>query len=177
MTEPFSRWWTALAIVLVVSAVGMADGGAASSPGVRTSGSGVSAGRAACLGYHRPVDGPVVDPFRLPEGHYGAGNRGLEYATVPGAPARAVAAGEVTFAGAVAGRLSVTIRHADGRRSSLSGLASVIVRTGDLVPRAAAVATTGPRTHLGVREGDRYVDPAPLLCEGRRRAVLVPLTP
>ena len=36
-----------------------------------------------------PVSAPVIDPFRLPFGPYGPGNRGLEYATRPGQPAAA----------------------------------------------------------------------------------------
>lgn len=123
--------------------------------------------------YQPPVDGAVVDPFRAPSTPWGPGNRGLEYATAPGSPVRAIGAGQVVFAGQVGGRLAVTILHPDGRRSSYSDLASIQVRTGALVPRGAVIGRAGATLHLGMREGDRYVDPAPFL-DGRRRAVLVP---
>jgi len=123
--------------------------------------------------YSAPVDRPVSDPFRLDAGQYGPGNRGLEYDTAPGDPVRAVAAGRVAFAGPVAGRLVVSVVHPDGRRSTLTGLRSVLVRVGDLVARGSPVGTAGPGLHLGLLEGRRYVDPAPFLAGAVRRAVLV----
>jgi murein DD-endopeptidase MepM/ murein hydrolase activator NlpD len=125
--------------------------------------------------YAPPVDRPVRDPFRLPHGQYGPGNRGLEYATVRGDSVRAIGAGRVAFAGTVAGRLVVSVVHPDGRRSSLTGLASLLVSAGQMVARGTAVGTAAPGLHLGVREGTRYVDPAPLLSPVPRRAVLVPV--
>ena len=71
-----------------------------------------------------PVDAPVVDPFRPPPCTWCAGNRGLEYGTPSGVAVRAVAAGEVTFSGTVAGERYVVVRHADGRRATYGGLAS-----------------------------------------------------
>lgn len=127
--------------------------------------------------YRPPVARRVVDPFRLPEGTYRAGNRGLEYATVPGDPVVAVGAGRVAFAGAVGGRLVVSIDHPDGRRSTLTNLASLAVRRGDVVARGTPVGTALAGLHLGLREGRRYVDPAPFLAPAARRAVLVPLRP
>jgi murein DD-endopeptidase MepM/ murein hydrolase activator NlpD len=125
--------------------------------------------------YAPPVDRAVRDPFRLPNGPYGPGNRGLEYDTASGDPVRAIGAGRVAFAGPVAGRLVVSVVHPDGRRSSLTGLASLRVSAGQLVARGTVVGTSGVALHLGLREADRYVDPAPFLSAPRRRAVLVPL--
>jgi murein DD-endopeptidase MepM/ murein hydrolase activator NlpD len=124
-----------------------------------------------------PVDRPVRDPFRLPAGQYGPGNRGLEYDTVTGDPVRAIGAGRVVFAGPVAGRLVLSVDHPDGRRSSLVGLASLRVAVGDLVARGTTVGAAASGLHLGLREGDRYVDPAPFLSSIRRRAVLVAVEP
>jgi len=112
--------------------------------------------------YEPPTSAPVVDPFRPPAGPYGAGNRGLEYATVPGEPARAVADGVVAFAGQVAGRLVVSVDHTDGLRSSLTGLATIVVATGGAVRRGAMVGTVADRLHLGIRRGDTHLDPAAL---------------
>ncbi len=88
------------------------------------------AGADADVVYQPPVDAPVVDPFRVPFGQFGPGNRGLTYDAAPGSPVRASAAGEVVFAGPVAGSLHVTVLHADGLRSSYSFLESVAVRRG-----------------------------------------------
>ena len=154
-----------------------ASAGASSDPGSRPPGAPTAGTAAPCGAFRPPVDAPVVDPFLLPQGHYGPGNRGLEYATTPGLAVRSIGAGLVTFAGAVAGRLAVSVRHPDGRVSSLTGLAEVHVAAGDLVARGTTVGTAAERTHLGVREDSRYVDPAPLLCARRRRAVLVPGAP
>jgi murein DD-endopeptidase MepM/ murein hydrolase activator NlpD len=108
-----------------------------------------------------------------------AGNRGIEYATLPGSPVRAIGPGVVAFAGPVAGRLVVTLRHPDGLRSSYSGLATVEVRSGGRVAAGEAVGHAADRLHLGVRRGDTYLDPASLW--GRRvgggRVVLVPDRP
>ena len=88
--------------------------------------------------YRPPVDAPVTDPFRPPLTPYGPGNRGIEYATVPGTLVRAAADGLVVFAGPVAGALHVTVLHGDGIRTSYSFLAVIRVRRG---PVWSAVAT------------------------------------
>jgi hypothetical protein len=118
------------------------------------------------VAYAPPVDAPIVDPFREPDGPYGRGNRGIEYDTDPGAAVRAIGAGEVVFAGPVAGALHVTVLHPDGLRSSYSFLASISARRGARVAVGAVVGRAGDRLHLGVRRGDQYIDPA-LLFQGR----------
>lgn len=125
--------------------------------------------------FRAPVDGRLVDGFRLDAGEYGPGNRGLEYASAPGDTARAVGAGVVVFAGQVAGRLVVSVDHAGGLRSSLTGLASIGVTEGDPVHRGAQLGTVGARLHLGIREGRRYLDPAALICDDGAHARLVPV--
>ena len=52
--------------------------------------------------YRPPVTAPILDPFRPPTTPYGPGNRGIEYATVPGTSVGAAADGVVVFAGPVA---------------------------------------------------------------------------
>jgi murein DD-endopeptidase MepM/ murein hydrolase activator NlpD len=127
--------------------------------------------------YRPPVERPVADPFRLPSGPYGPGNRGLEYATAGGEVARAIGPGVVAFAGPVAGRLVVSVEHPDGLRSTLTGLRSVAVRPRERVVTGSPLGRAGPALHLGVRRGRTYLDPATLF--GRsvrpRRAVLVPV--
>jgi murein DD-endopeptidase MepM/ murein hydrolase activator NlpD len=125
--------------------------------------------------YSPPTAAPVVDPFRPPPTPYAAGNRGIEYRTVPGSTVRAAAQGVVTFAGAVAGSLHVTVAHPDGVRTSYSYLATVLVTEGQRVLRRQPVGTTGARLHVGARRGDRYIDPASLWDRGPPRVLLVPL--
>ncbi|MCU0273938.1 MAG: peptidoglycan DD-metalloendopeptidase family protein [Acidimicrobiales bacterium] len=129
---------------------------------------GVAAASGGPVDYRPPVDAPVVDGFRPPTTRWGPGNRGLEYATVPGTPVGAAADGTVVFAGPVAGALHVTVEHADGLRTSYSYLATVEVRRGQRVRQGQRLATTGDRLHVGARLDGVYVDPA-LLFAGRLR--------
>lgn len=127
--------------------------------------------------YSAPVDAAVVDPFRLPNGVYRAGNRGLEYGTTGGEPVYAPAPGLVRFVGRVAGRGVLTIEHPDGRLGSLTGMQSVLVRPGQLLLGGELVGRAGPRLHFGVREHGVYLDPAALIgrrTAGRVHARLVP---
>jgi murein DD-endopeptidase MepM/ murein hydrolase activator NlpD len=136
---------------------------------------------AGAAGYQPPVHAPVVDGFRLPDGPYGPGNRGLEYATEPGTPVRAIGPGVVVFAGPVAGSLHVTVLHPDALRSSYSFLAEVLVEPGDRVVAGHMVGRSGERLHLGVRSAAGYLDPATLFAvDGARLVPLdggVPATP
>ena len=130
---------------------------------------------AAASTYAPPVDGPIVDHFRPPPTPYGPGNRGVDFATEPGEPVAAAADGQVVFAGAVGGSLHVVVLHADGLRTSYSFLASVAVHRGDHVAQGDVVGHAGGPLHFGVRAGDVYLDPEPLL-DGRAPDVhLVPI--
>jgi murein DD-endopeptidase MepM/ murein hydrolase activator NlpD len=121
-----------------------------------------------------PVDAPVVDPFRAPACDRCAGNRGLEYDTRAGQTVVAVAAGEVSFAGVVAGTRYVVVRHADGRRTTYGKLAASSLREGDTVRAGQRIGTTGDEFFFGLRDGERYLDPSPYLARRVRPARLVP---
>jgi hypothetical protein len=118
-------------------------------------------------GWLRPVDGPVVRPFEQPTSVYGPGHRGVDFALPTGTPVRAANAGTVSFAGSVAGTLHVTVAHPGDLRTSYSFLSSVLVRAGQRVARGDVVGLSGGAgtdhdgsvLHLGLRIGDRYVDP------------------
>jgi murein DD-endopeptidase MepM/ murein hydrolase activator NlpD len=142
-------------------------------------GSPVGASTGEARTYQPPTAGAVVDPFRPPPEPWLPGNRGIEYATAPGSALVAIGPGVVAFAGPVAGRLVLTVVHPDGLRSSLTGVAVVLVGRGDVVEGGQLVARAGPSVHLGVRRGERYLDPE--LLWGRPvhggRAVLVPHEP
>ena len=122
-----------------------------------------------------PVQGTVTDEFRAPACPYCAGNRGLEYATTPGRPVRAVASGTVDWAGTIAHVRWVVVRHADGLRVTYGRMASANVSSGDMVLRGAVIAATSDRFYLGVRRDDDYIDPAPMLGRLVGRHRLVPI--
>ncbi len=109
-----------------------------------------------------PVDGPVVAAF-APVGRY-AGHWGVDYAAPVGARVNAVADGTVTFAGAVAGRLSVSIDHGRGLVSTVSYLSDRSASRGERVDRGERLALAGaphdvPGVHLSLRIDGEYVDP------------------
>ena len=127
--------------------------------------------------YRPPVEGPVVEPFRAPEHDYAAGNRGVDFSAAAGEEVRAVADGEVVFAGQVGGALHVVVRHADGLRSSLSFVADITVRRGQDVRAGDVIAVAGGPVHFGLRAGERYLDPMPFLRGGEPEVHLAPLRP
>ena len=130
---------------------------------------------AVAVAYAPPVDAPVVDTFRPPRTPYGRGNRGVDYATRPGAPVRAAAPGVVAFAGPVGGSLHVVVLHGDGLRTSYSFLTGVAVRRGQRVGAAQVVGTAGVSLHFGARAGEAYLDPLVLLeAAGAPQVYLVP---
>ncbi|MGH9014957.1 MAG: peptidoglycan DD-metalloendopeptidase family protein [Acidimicrobiia bacterium] len=118
-------------------------------------------------GWLRPVDGAVVRPFEEPATRYGPGHRGADLAAPAGTVVRAANDGAVTFAGSVAGSVHVVVAHDGGLRTSYSFLARADVRAGHPVGRGDPLGLTGGAgpehdrgvLHLGLRVGDRYVDP------------------
>ncbi len=122
------------------------------------------------------MDAPVLDPFRPPPKPWMAGNRGIEYATTDGEVVRAIGAGRVRWVGMVARRGVITLEHPGGLRSSLVGVRAVLVRAGGSVAVGQPLAVAAGPIHLGVRRGERYLDPASLWGRPFRgfRVVLVP---
>ena len=110
----------ALLFVLVLSVISVASGAPASESGTWT----------------WPVIGPVIRGFDPPGSPYGAGHRGIDIAAHDASVVRAPAAGVVTFAGNVGGRLFVTIDHGGGLLSTCSFLSSLLVHEGDVVVQA-----------------------------------------
>jgi murein DD-endopeptidase MepM/ murein hydrolase activator NlpD len=118
----------------------------------------------------RPVPGPVVRAFAPPRTRYGAGHLGADLEAVPGTPVRAAGNGTVEFAGVVANTRHVVVRHAGGLRTSYGFLRSIAVRPGERVARGAVVGLTGgigenhdgQVLHLGLRDGEVFVDPMQL---------------
>jgi murein DD-endopeptidase MepM/ murein hydrolase activator NlpD len=168
-----------LARVAAVLALGAAAAGAAPEPGgVVGDAAAPGAGRAAPA-VVVPVDGPVARLFVRPPERWAAGHRGVDLLAEPGTEVRSPVAGEVTFAGPVAGRTVLTVARADGLLASLEPLADVVpagtaVAAGDVVgaladdPGHCAPASC---LHWGVRVAGDYVDPLSLL--GRPPVVLL----
>jgi murein DD-endopeptidase MepM/ murein hydrolase activator NlpD len=126
-----------------------------------------------------PVPGPITDHFRAPSSPYGQGNRGIDYEPAPGTPVRASATGSVEFVGSVAGALWVTVVHAGGYRTTYGPLARAVVRLHQDLARGDPLGTSAAALHLGLRQGDEYLDPEPWLDatipQRSGHAVLVPL--
>lgn len=123
-----------------------------------------------------PVDGASIDtPFGVP--CIGGVHRGIDLAAPASCVVRAPAAGRILFAGTVPADgggtcMAVTIEIAEGVRVSLLPLEALhvsaggMVRAGETVGRLAPTgddSMTAPHLHLGLREGDAYRDPAPML--------------
>ncbi len=113
--------------------------------------------------WRAPVSAPVADPFREPLCRWCPGNRGIEYATDPGEAITAVASGTVTYSGTIAGRTYIVVQHADGKRATYGNLADRLHSHGDVVGVGAVVGHTAGVFHFGLRDGDRYIDPAPFI--------------
>jgi murein DD-endopeptidase MepM/ murein hydrolase activator NlpD len=122
-----------------------------------------------------PVHGNVTDPFRQPGCSFCPGNRGIEYATAPGAAVIAAAGGVVTFAGPVAGVRYVVVDHGGGYRTTYGRLAAISVAVGSAVRAGQTVGAAGPATFFGLRLGEVYLDPAPHLAKIVPQPRLVPL--
>jgi len=134
-----------------------------------------AAGPPVLVHYRPPVTAPIVDHFRRPACQWCPGNRGIDYATTPGTEVHAAAAGQVTYAGRIAGDGFVTVAHADGLRTSYAFLSTIAVSIGHVVAQGDVVGTTSGQLHFGVRRGSTYLDPELLFAGGRPRARLVPL--
>jgi murein DD-endopeptidase MepM/ murein hydrolase activator NlpD len=118
-----------------------------------------------------PLYGELVRVFDAPPNPFAAGHRGVDVAASEGSPVRASAPGVVSFAGSVAGNLSVTIDHGGGLLTSYSFLGGTSVRRGAAVARGDVVGTVGrghpteglpPHVHLSARRDGFYFDPLEL---------------
>jgi murein DD-endopeptidase MepM/ murein hydrolase activator NlpD len=115
----------------------------------------------------------VVNGFDPPEDPWGSGHRGVDLLGQPGQSVMAVAAGSVSFAGRIAGRGVVVVRH--GALRSTYEPVTPMVDVGDKVAAADPIATLTtahshclPATclHLGAKRGDVYLDPMDFLGGG-----------
>lgn len=139
----------------------------------------------APAGYAWPLPGSpeVARGFDPPPQPWLAGHRGVDLAATAGVPVRSVAAGTVHYAGELAGRGVVSVRHADGLRTTYEPVRPDVA-AGDRVDAGQRLGTllAGHRgcpaaacLHWGLRHGEVYLDPLTLLGQGRVR--LLPVAP
>jgi murein DD-endopeptidase MepM/ murein hydrolase activator NlpD len=116
-----------------------------------------------------PLDPPIelIRGFELPAIVWGAGHRGVDLATPPGAPIRAAAGGVVSFAAMLAGRGVVVVDHGGVRTTYEPVTAEVVV--GDVVVAGQQIGrlATGSHCarsclHWGLRRGPEYLNPLSL---------------
>lgn len=131
-----------------------------------------------------PLDGPprVVRRFDPPPQPWSPGHRGVDLGAARGAVVRSAGDGVVLFAGRIAGRGVVSVRHAGGLRTTYEPV-EPRVSVDDVVTAGAPLGalTAGHAgcpaeacLHWGLRRGETYLDPLSLLGLGRVR--LLPLS-
>lgn len=151
-------------------------------PVLAADGPGPTPGRSAPAigGWRWPLPGPatVGRRFDRPPGPYAAGHRGVDLTAPAGTPVLAAADGVVAFAGSVAGRGVVSVRHGALRSTYEPVLPAV--RAGQRVRAGQVLATLAagnhcplPCLHWGVLRGQVYLDPLSVLTGGPVR--LLPL--
>lgn len=113
-----------------------------------------------------PVDAVIGHFFEAPATAYGPGHRGIDYEVAAGTRVRAAGSGTVTWAGSVAGNLSVTIDHGDGLETTYSILSNIEVQRGMTVDQGRFIGSVdrdheanAGGLHFGVKLHDEYVDP------------------
>ncbi|MDR1851236.1 MAG: M23 family metallopeptidase [Propionibacteriaceae bacterium] len=113
-----------------------------------------------------PVSGQPVIFFDPPSERWLAGHRGVDFQSKEGASVKAVASGEITFAGQVGGKYVVTVTHGELRTTYEPVKPSV--KKGDtvLIGQEIGKLQSGGHCegclHLGLKKGDEYLDPMQL---------------
>lgn len=131
-------------------------------------------------GFAWPLPGPpeLGRRFAPPASAWGAGHRGADLLAPEGSPVLAAGAGQVTYAGLLAGRGVVTVAHPDGLRTTYEPLDVLVevgdtVEQGDLLGLLAAGHASCPLgracLHWGLLRGSTYLDPLLLVDLGRVR--------
>jgi murein DD-endopeptidase MepM/ murein hydrolase activator NlpD len=134
----------------------------------------------AAAGFRFPLPAPVVvlTPFDPPDRPWGSGHRGVDLAGSVDVEVRAAGAGEVIYAGPLAGRGVVSVQHLNGLRTTYEPVdpavsAGTHVEAGQVLGRlAAGHPSCAPAVclHWGARTGpDAYVDPMLLVTGWRVR--------
>ena len=125
-----------------------------------------------------PLGGAVriIAGFAPPDSSWGSGHRGVDVAARRGQPVLAAATGRVSFARRLAGRGVVVVDHGSVRTTyePVDPLVAVgeRVQSGTVIGRIGSGGHCGGRClHLGMKEGDRYLDPSLLIAGGADTAL------
>jgi murein DD-endopeptidase MepM/ murein hydrolase activator NlpD len=125
-----------------------------------------------------PVTPATVVHGYEPHDRFGPGHRGVDLAAVAGQSVHSALPGVVTFAGQVAGRPVVVVRHDGGLRTTYLPVLPAVrvdehVLGGDPIGRLATDLHCLQTSclHWGARRGDDYLDPRTLLPQ---QVVLLP---
>jgi murein DD-endopeptidase MepM/ murein hydrolase activator NlpD len=125
-----------------------------------------------------PLLGDVSTGFDPPDQPWLAGHRGVDIVGDPGGPIKAALAGQVSFAGMVAGRPVISLRHGDLMTTYEPVVATVSV--GDEVGAGQVIGTleTGHTScpektclHWGLRRSETYLNPLDLLSPAKIRLI------
>ena len=128
-----------------------------------------------------PVNAVVADSFRAPSCTWCAGNRGIEYVSVPSAAVYSAATGVVTFSGRVAGTVYVVVRGTNDVLVTHGRLQQASVKSGDRVTAGFRIGESSDRLYIGVRHLGQYLNPETCAVMAknpsglRPRAVLLPI--
>jgi murein DD-endopeptidase MepM/ murein hydrolase activator NlpD len=169
--RPRRRAARSAAAVLLLAALGALELPGAAALAVRQPpGGALSESSDSRWGWPLDPQPSVASPFDPPDSAWGAGNRGIDLFGSVGQRVLAIGAGEVAFAGAVAGRGVVVVRHGSLRSTYEPVAATVMVgeqvTAGQPVGLLEAIGSHCPPAvclHLGVLRGTTYLDPVSLL--------------
>jgi murein DD-endopeptidase MepM/ murein hydrolase activator NlpD len=118
-----------------------------------------------------PLYGTLVKTYDAPlDNPYAPGHRADNIAASIGTPVRASADGVVSFAGNVAGNLSVTVDHTGSIKTTYSYLGAIVAKKNQHVLRGDVIGTVGPghdaslrpNVQLSARRNNVYFDPLEL---------------
>ncbi len=124
-----------------------------------------------------PLFGDVVRPFDPPDQPWLSGHRGVDLAGQDGQAVMAAVDGVVAFAGLVAGRPVLTLRHGEVTTTYEPVEAAVVVGQSVSAGQVVGRLITGHACpaevclHWGLRQDDTYLDPLSLLSGGPIRLI------
>jgi murein DD-endopeptidase MepM/ murein hydrolase activator NlpD len=162
-----------LLLTSVLAAVGLVGPAAAGRSTSRVVSGYVARSPASPVSYVAPVPEPldVVRGFDPPTTPYGRGHLGVDLAVRSGQLVRSAGTGIVSFAGSVADRGLVVVRHADGISTEYEPVVPLVtagstVTAGAPIGRLVGTDAGCGRPHClhwGARRGATYLDPLSLL--------------
>lgn len=168
---------TLMVVLTSVPSVAIANDGpplAASSPPLRASADSMAHPNGDRTGYLLPLPPPpdIVTPFRPPAEKWGTGHRGVDLAAPAGSQIRSAGSGVVAFAGRLADRNLVSVKHSAELRTTYEPVLP-LVAVGQHVVAGQPIGILQPGhppcapgacLHWGARIGaETYLDPMMLL--------------